>query len=107
MKGLAGDIPIVKNKVGNQHRFELRLDEGTAYVEYLLNQQGTIYLTHTEVPASLEGRGVGSALVNKVLDHIRNEGLKMAPLCPFIAAFLKRHPKKAEGLLAPGFQIGS
>ncbi len=107
MKGSANNIPIVKNKVGNQHRFELGLDGGTAYVEYILNQQGTIYLTHTEVPVALEGKGIGSTLVNKVLDHIREEGLKMAPLCPFIAVFLERHPEKAEGLLARGFHIGS
>ncbi len=107
MKEQAERVPLSENKVGNQQRFELRLEEGIAYVEYLINQQGTIYLTHTEVPASLEGKGIGSVLVKKVMAHIRAEGWKMAPLCPFVAAYLKRNPSEAEGLLAPGFHIGS
>ncbi len=97
---------LVSNTVGSQMRFELRLPEGVAYVEYLQNQQGIIYLTHTEVPQSLEGNGVGSALVKKVLDRVRAMGVKMAPLCPFVAAYLKRNPEVAEGMLAPGFNIG-
>ncbi len=107
MKEVAERTPLVQNTVGNQKRFELRLDEGVAYVEYMINQQGTIYLTHTEVPVSLEGNGIGSVLVKKVLQHIRAEGMKMAPLCPFVAAYLKRNPGQADGLLAPGFNIGS
>ena len=99
-------IPLVLNTVGNQKRFELRLDPGVAYVEYLQNQQGVIYLTHTEVPETLEGKGVGSVLLRKVFSHIRELKVKIAPLCPFVAAYLKRHPEEAEGMLAPGFHIG-
>ncbi len=97
---------LIPNTVGNQNRFELRLQEGVAYVEYLQNKQGIMFLTHTEVPQSLEGNGVGSALIKKVLDHVRAMDVKMAPLCPFIAAYLKRHPEAADGMLAPGFNIG-
>lgn len=97
---------LLTHTEGNQKRFELRLTGGAAYVEYLQNQQGVIYLTHTEVPQSLEGKGVGSALIKKVLAHVRAMGVKMAPLCPFVAAYLKRHPEAADGMLAPGFNIG-
>lgn len=106
MKEELEKISLVLNTVGNQKRFELRFPQGTAYVEYLQNQQGVIYLTHTEVPEAFEGKGVGSVLVKKVLDHIRSLQVKMAPLCPFVAAYLKRHPEQAEGMLAPGFHIG-
>jgi predicted GNAT family acetyltransferase len=100
------DLELVLNTVGNQKRFELRLQGGVAYVEYLQNQQGILFLTHTEVPSALEGKGIGSALIKKVLDHVRTMGVKMAPLCPFVAAYLKRHPEEAQGMLAPGFHIG-
>jgi hypothetical protein len=99
-------IPLHNNTKGSQKRFEIHLEGGVAYTEYMINKLGVIYLTHTEVPVAMEGKGVGSALIQKVLHHIREEGLKMAPLCPFVAVYLKRHPKDAKDLLAPGFHIG-
>ena len=99
-------IPLHNNTTGRQKRFELHLEGGVAYTEYILNKLGVIYLTHTEVPVALEGKGVGSALIKKVLLHIREEGIKMAPLCPFVAVYLKRHPEEVKDLLAPGFHIG-
>ncbi len=98
-------IPLINKTEGSQKRFELHFEGQIAYTEYLLNKLGVIYLTHTEVPVALEGKGVGSALIQKVLHHIRGEGLKMAPLCPFVAVYLKRHPNEAKDLLAPGFHI--
>ena len=50
---------------------------------------------------------MGSAIVSKALDYIRQEGLKMAPLCPFVAKYLKDHPGTADDLMAPGFSIGT
>ena len=91
---------------GPKKRFEMSHEGHTAFVDYIINKQGVIYLTHTEVPPAMEGMGMGSAIVEKVLHHIRNTDLKMAPLCPFVAAYLKSHPGAAEGILAPGFNIG-
>ena len=81
------------------------LEGKTAIVEYILPNSQIIYLTHTEVPRELEGKGVASAIVSKVLNYIRENGLKMAPLCPFVAAYLKRHPGAADDIMAPGFSI--
>jgi len=99
-------IPLHNNTKNSQKRFELHLPGGISYTEYIINKLGVIYLNHTEVPVALEGKGVGSALIRKVLHHIREERLKMAPLCPFVAVYLKRHPEEAKDLLAPGFHIG-
>lgn len=100
------ELKLVDNKQGPKKRFELHIGDQVAFIDYIINKQGIIYLTHTEVPVALEGQGVGSAIVSKVLEHIRTEGLKMAPLCPFVAVYLKRHPEAAEGIMAPGFSIG-
>ncbi|NHF60268.1 N-acetyltransferase [Flavobacteriaceae bacterium TP-CH-4] len=99
-------IPLINNDSGDKKRFELKIDDQVAFTDYMISKQNIIYLTHTEVPNALEGQGVGSALVSKVLDHIKQTGLKMAPLCPFVAAYLKRHPEMADGLLAPGYSVG-
>jgi len=101
-----GALPLKITSEGTQKRFELHFDGTRAYIDYILNKQQVIYLTHTEVPVGFEGKGIGSVLVRKVLQYIRDEELKMAPLCPFVAAYLKRHPEQGENLLAPGFRIG-
>ena len=98
-------IELVNNDTLQKKRFELHLGDQFAFIDYILNKSGVIYLTHTEVPESLEGRGMGSAIISKALDYIRAEGLKMAPLCPFVAAYLKNHPGAADDILAPGFNI--
>jgi len=98
-------IPLI-NKEGDKNRFELTVEDQTAFMDYIISKQNIIYLTHTEVPKSLEGQGVGSALVGKVFEFIKEKDLKVAPLCPFVAAYLKRHPELANGLLAPGYAIG-
>jgi len=51
---------------------------------------------HTEVPESMEGRGVGSELVRQALAHVRERGVTIKPVCPFTAAYLKRHSEEAD-----------
>ncbi len=99
-------VRLVDNKKAAKKRFELQIDGSVAFIEYMISKKDIMYLTHTEVPSALEGQGVGSTLVRKVLDHIRTTNYKMAPLCPFVAAYLKRHPELAEDLLAPGYSVG-
>ena len=96
---------LVVKDLGGKKRFQLGDSEETPFIEFIQNKQNIIFLTHTEVPQSLEGNGLGSLVVSKTLDHIRSQGFKMAPLCPFVAAYLKKHPEDANGILAPGYSI--
>jgi uncharacterized protein len=59
-------------------------------------EPGLIVLVHTDVAPSAEGTGVGSQLVKEALDDIRRRGLKVVPLCPFVAAYIRRHPDYAD-----------
>lgn len=61
---------------------------------------GVVAFTHTEVPARLEGRGIAAALVRNALDWARAEGLRVRPLCSYVALYMRRHPETAD-LLAP------
>ena len=99
-------LPLVNNKSGQKKRFELHIKEEIVFIEYIQTNNNIIYLTHTEVPRALEGNGLGALIVSKTREYIKESGFKMAPLCPFIAAYLKRNPGKADNLLAPGFSIG-
>ena len=100
------DLPLINNNQSDKKRFELHVEDKVAFLDYMIVRGNTMYLTHTEVPIGLEGKGVGSSIVTKVINHIRENNMLMAPLCPFLAAYLKRHPEMAEGILAPGFRIG-
>ncbi|WP_369054704.1 GNAT family N-acetyltransferase [Kineococcus terrestris] len=55
-----------------------------------------IVFTHTEVDPAFEGRGVGGALVRAALDDARARGLRVMPLCPFVEAWIRRHPDYAD-----------
>ena len=64
-------------------------------IRYTLDE-GSITLVHTEVDPSYEGRGLGNMLVAGALDDIRRRGLTLHPLCPFVAAYVHRHPEYAD-----------
>lgn len=74
-----------------KHQFELAVDGHLAIAVYRL-QPGVITFTHTEVPNELGGRGIGSKLAKGALDLVRARGLKVVPLCPFIKAWIQKHP---------------
>jgi predicted GNAT family acetyltransferase len=74
------------------NRFELEVDGHTA-VAYYRPSPGLLTFTHTEVPPELGGRGVGSTLVRGALELARAQGLKVASRCPFVSAYLGKHPE--------------
>lgn len=73
-------------------RFELQVGDITAFVDYIINKKGTIYLTHTEVPKEAEGRGLAKQLLEHVFEEIEKRELELVPICPFVKAYLQRNP---------------
>ena len=71
------------------HQYEFRIGDLIPRIEYIK----TIYLTHTEVPSALEGKGVGSSLVRLALEDIERQQLRLVPLCPFVAGYVQKHPE--------------
>ncbi len=82
--------PIKQNT--HKHRFEATTDGKACFVEYQTVDDDTLALVHTEVDPSLEGQGIGSKLVESVLEYADRNNLEIVPLCPFVAAYIKRHP---------------
>jgi len=79
-------------------RYEARLapvrgagSRSVAVVAYE-RRDGAIAFLHTVVPHDMAGLGVGSALARRVLDDARKAGESVIPRCPFIAAYIRRHP---------------
>ena len=71
-------------------RFEARVDGELCVADYRL-EDGVMVMPHTEVAGRLQGRGIAAALVKSALDWARAEGLKVRPLCSYVAAYLQRH----------------
>jgi predicted GNAT family acetyltransferase len=76
-------------------RFEMDVDGHVAFILYRLRGD-VLELVHTEVPPELGGRGIGTRMVRAVLDRLRDEGRKIHPLCPFVAAYIARHSEYAD-----------
>ena len=85
---MPGEVRDNKDK----HRFELEAGGRTAFSQYKL-APGTITFMHTEVPKELEGHGIGSRLVRDELEAARAQGLKVVAKCPFVAAYIRKHPE--------------
>ena len=81
---------VVNNQ--EKHRFEVVSGSQVSKLVYELDGD-TLDLVHTEVPEDLAGQGIGSALVQTALQHARDKGLKIIPSCPFVAAYVQRHPE--------------
>lgn len=79
-----------------EHRFEAYVGDRLAgFTAYELSDDGGLMLIlHTEVDDAFEGQGIGSSMVRQVLDELRNRpGVKVDVLCPFVNAWLRRHPE--------------
>jgi predicted GNAT family acetyltransferase len=83
---------VIDNKA--HHRFELEVEGYLASEHYKL-EGNVIIFEHTEVPKELSGKGVGSKLVQGALDQVHAAGLKLIPQCPFVKAWIEKHPDYA------------
>jgi len=84
---------VIKNDTAN--RFEIALPDGPAVLNYL-RTGNQLRLIHTEVPESAREHGYAGQLVRYALDDARREGLRVVPICPYVRAYVTRHPEYAD-----------
>jgi predicted GNAT family acetyltransferase/glutaredoxin len=87
----SGAVSISDNR--DESRYELRLGDTLVGLAAYQLRDGRIALTHTEVDEACEHRGLATRLVAAALDDARERGLEVLPLCPFVAAYVRRHPE--------------
>ena len=81
--------------VPDEQRYVLTVDgHRVGRLDYAL-EADVFVARHVVVEPSYEGRGLGTALVRKVLDEVREAGLALRPECPFVVYFLRKHPDYA------------
>ncbi len=64
-----------------------------AELTYSRVNEKLIIADHTGVPDVFRGRGLGRALVRRLVDDARAQGVKIIPLCPYVKAELLKHPE--------------
>jgi predicted GNAT family acetyltransferase len=73
-------------------RFELTVDGHTGVLVYK-RTPSSLVLVHTEVPPPIRGRHFGDTLVKAAIDAAHAEGLRIVAVCPFVKAYLRKHPQ--------------
>ena len=91
MSDVSEQVVVTRNE--DEHRWEARIGgELAGFAAYQLTDELVVF-THTEVDPAFEGKGVGGALARSALDEVAEEkARKVMPLCPFIKAWIQRHP---------------
>jgi len=90
-----GSMPPLPSVVDNREasRFELVVDGEMATLTYRRTPTSLV-LVHTEVPPRLRGHHLGEALAKAAIDAADAEGLPFVALCPFVQAYLRKHPHR-------------
>lgn len=91
------DAPNVKVRDDPENRqFTVEVDGRPAgKAEYRLRGETYLFI-HTEIDPEFQGMGVANRLARAALDDVRDQGRTLVPLCPFIAAYISRHPEYQE-----------
>ena len=83
----------IKHRVRNteaESQFEWTDGGEVAVLTYRL-ERGSIVFVHPGVPEKLQGHGVAGELASAGLEFARQKRWTVLPLCPFVAAYVKRH----------------
>jgi uncharacterized protein len=95
---VSGRDPVVRD-VPQEQRYEITVDGQragfAAYVDRPGGEGGgqRRVFTHTEIDDAYAGQGLAGVLVSAALDAVRASGRRAVPVCPYVSAFLKRHPE--------------
>ncbi len=84
--------------VPDEQRYTITVNgELAGFAKYRSTQDGNgVAFTHTEVDEKFGGRGLAGKLVAWALADVRDSGSRIVPYCPYVAAWLKKHPEFEE-----------
>jgi len=82
------------------HRYEVEVDGETAGFTRYVDAGAHRIFFHTEIDDRFAGRGLASTLVSRALEDTRAAGLRIVPVCPYVARYVKKH-HDVDDLLDP------
>ena len=79
-----------------RERYEIVVDGALAgFAEYRLKPDRIMFV-HTEIDDAYAGKGLAVVLVRSALDDASARGLRVVPHCPYVKAWIDRHPDYAD-----------
>jgi predicted GNAT family acetyltransferase len=82
--------------------YEITLDGAVAGHAFIELHGHTVVFTHTEIDPAYEGHGLGGQLARAALDDVRARGEHVIARCPFIKAWIEKHPDYQDLLTSHG-----
>ena len=92
MSGTTGEPDVVVSADKERNRYEITVDGQSAGYAAYVDHGGRRIFHHTEIGEQFGGRGLASRLIAAALADTRSHGLRVVPVCPFVAAYVKKHP---------------
>lgn len=77
-------------------RYEVTVDGALAGILQYRERGNLVELVHTEVEPQYEGRGLAADLARTALDEARAGGRAVLPFCPYVNAYIKKHPEYVD-----------
>jgi predicted GNAT family acetyltransferase len=79
----------------DERRYELLVDGELAGELLYRPRSDAVVLIHTEVTPRFQHHGLGERLVPDAVADVRARGLRPVAVCPFVRAYMQRHPEAA------------
>lgn len=94
----APQLTISRHQQLTRGHYAARLEglDGEGELAYSRTSKSLIIAEHTRVDDGLRGRGVALALVRRLVEDARSEGVKIYALCPYVSTERRRHPEWAD-----------
>jgi uncharacterized protein len=92
---MADDARVERNAA--KYRYELYVGDKLAGFAQYHESGNRVVFTHSEVDDAYAGHGFGKVLAAGALDDTVAREKVIVPLCPFIAAYLRKHPDDYAG----------
>ena len=67
-------------------------DALAGFIDYVVKSGGSRSSTPRVLPAH-QGQGIGERLIRFALDDARRRGLRVIAACPYVRAYVERHPE--------------
>ena len=85
---MTANNPVTYNEA--LKRYEMPFGHLVVYAN-VRKEKNTLYIDYVFAPQDLRGKGAAGEFMSKLMDVVRAEALKAAPVCGYAASWLGRH----------------
>ncbi|MFD5318490.1 GNAT family N-acetyltransferase [Streptomyces sp. NPDC127098] len=83
-------------RAADRDRYEISVGDEPAGLAAYRDRGDRRVFYHTEIADAFGGRGLAATLVTAALNDTRAAGMRIVPVCPYVAKYLKKHGEFAD-----------